>query len=64
MDLLDHQKTWHFSVTTDYERCLQAFQKFSINFGFTTDARFFRSSIHDVEKQLYTLNPVLTVDKS
>lgn len=32
--------------------------------GFIADARFFRSSMNDVEKQLRLLDPVLTVDKS
>ena len=31
--------------------------------GFIADARFFRSSMNDVEKQLRLLDPMLTVDK-
>jgi len=44
--------------------CSMWLSKFSTNFGFTTDARFFRSSMHDVNKQLRALDPALTVDKS
>jgi hypothetical protein len=44
--------------------CSMWLSKFSTNFGFTTDARFFRSSMNDVEKQLRILDPSLTVNKS
>ncbi len=153
MGLLDHQKTWHFSIRATKEQCLQAFEqvlsnpgfkllaaKWSVNQSvisvvqgesawpasiatyegrggvvgvstalmggrardeeqnavgsqitfavnpkgangrtecsmwlskhgthvvfFTPDARFLRSSMHDVEKHLRTLDPALTVEKS
>lgn len=45
-------------------KCSMWLSKFSTNFGFITDARFFRSSMRSVEKQLRALDPMLTVDKS
>lgn len=57
-----------FAVSPDSSggrtKCSMWLSKFSTNFGFTTDARFFRSSMHDVEKQLRVIDPTLTVDKS
>ncbi len=35
----------------------------SSRLGFIADARFFRSSMNDVEKQLRVLDPLLTADK-
>lgn len=35
----------------------------SSRMGFIADARFFRSSMNDVEKRLRALDPMLTVDK-
>lgn len=50
--------------TKNKTECSMWLSKFSTNFGFTTDARFFRSSMHDVEKQLRVLDPAMTVGKS
>lgn len=34
MGLLDHQKTWHFSIRATKEQCLQAFEQVLSNPGF------------------------------
>ena len=45
--------------------CSMWLSKYGTYFAaFTPDARFLRSSMHDVEKQLRALDPALTVDKS
>jgi len=57
-----------FTVDSDSSNgrmeCSMWLSKYGTHFGiFTPDARFLRSSMNDVEKQLRALDPALVVDK-